>query len=123
MSPAVPPFFPANRGGKLAATRTTRAAVEQLLSDTDLDRAGQVTADLARSAADLVDASRKAQDPRLWLATSARLEQLLAKLGARTGGNDQGEGGESGPGRADPAAELEAIVGGPASVGDPEEPA
>ena len=113
MSPVVPPFFPAPRGGKLAAHRTSRAAVEQLLTEHgDLDGATAITADMARSAADLVDASRKAQDPALWMRASARLDQLVAKLTARGGAVIVESGG------TDPAAELESTVRCPASVGD-----
>lgn len=118
MSPVVPPFFPAPRGGKLAKHRTSRTAVEQLLTERgDLDGATAITADMARSAADLVDASRKAQDPALWMRASARLDQLVAKLVAKGGGDRLVESGGT-----DPAAGLEGIVGSPASMGDTEEP-
>jgi len=119
MSPVVPPFFPAPRGGKLAAHRTSRAAVEQLIKERgDLDGTGAVTADLARSAADLVDSARRTQDPVLWMRASMRLQQLLIKLDARSGRDGGNDGGDSGSRAAGSAAELEAAVGAPASMGD-----
>ena len=77
-----PAWFPAPRG-KLGAHRTTRAAVDAVLEGLGSRGAALVTADLARSAADLVDSARARQDPRLWLTASARLEDLLKRLGVR----------------------------------------
>lgn len=111
-------FFPAARGGKLAAHRTARQAVEQLIEELgDLDGLTAITADLARSTADLVDGARKAQDPRQFMQASTRLQQLTIRLAARLA-IDDGAGVESGTAGDDRAAGLEGIVGSPASVGD-----
>lgn len=120
------PWFPADRGQKLAAHRTTRAAVDAALEGLQLAGTALVTADLARSAADLVDAARRAQDPKLWLSASTRLELLVAKLsaaGVRAGGHDDDRGEDETSGGVeqvgdDPAAELAAIVGRAPDVGD-----
>ena len=109
--------FPAFRGSNIAAARTTRRAVNEVLEGLDLEGLDVVTADLVRSAADLVDAARLSQDAALWLRASARLEALLGKLGK---GVDRG-GAEVGALGDDPAARLAELVGKPASVGDGEE--
>lgn len=114
MTPKPTRWFPANRG-RIGAARTTRLAVEEALEGLELAGGQQVTADLARGAADVVDAARTAQDPRLWLAASTRLEILLAKLTATRGG---GSGGGVESVGDDPAAELARLVGESPSVGD-----
>lgn len=112
-------WFPANRG-RIAVSRTSRRAVEQLLEDLgDLDGTGAVMADLARGAADLVDAARARQDPRLWLSASAKLEQLLAKLPGGRGGADPVGGGD----QVDEGARLAELVGRGPTLGDETEPA
>ena len=111
-------WFPAGRG-RISATRTTRLAVDELLDELDLAGLPAVTADLARSAADLVDAARARQDPKLWLTAATRLEVLLAKLTtapvrARTDGdNDQDQDQEvhGGDDQPSPAARMAQLVG------------
>lgn len=118
--PKQPPWFPANRGQKLGKARTTRRAVDDLLDELELTAMQLVTADLARSAADIVDAARAAQDPKLWLSASTRLEGLLGKLvgaSGRSGGSGVTDGQDE-SGGDDPAARLASLVGEPASVGD-----
>ena len=111
-------WFPAGRG-RISATRTTRLAVDELLDELDLAGLPAVTADLARSAADLVDAARARQDPKLWLTAATRLEALLGKLTtapvrARTDGdNDQDQDQEvhGGDDQPSPAARMAQLVG------------
>ena len=116
-------WFPAGRG-RISATRTTRLAVDELLDELDLAGLPAVTADLARSAADLVDAARARQDPKLWLTAAARLEALLAKLPtgtARMGrDNDEDQEVNSGDGDDQPsaAARMAELVGRAPTVCD-----
>ena len=116
-------WFPAGRG-RISATRTTRLAVDELLDELDLAGLPAVTADLARSAADLVDAARARQDPKLWLTAATRLEVLLGKLTtapvrARTDGdNDQDQEVHGGDDQPSPAARMAELVGRAPSVLD-----
>lgn len=58
-------------------------------------REGQeaLTADLARDFADLTDAARREQDPRLFIASSRAMTQSLGKLGIDVGGDDDDDNG------------------------------
>lgn len=61
------------------APGVTRAELERMVgASSDLN---PIMVEMARSAADLVDSARKAQDPRLWLSASARLMAILGRLG------------------------------------------
>ena len=115
-------------GRRIAKARRVRCAVESMLEELCPVGSQLVTAELARSAADLVDSARSAQDPRLWLQASTRLEKLLGQLqgraGVRAGGDGVAKGGDGGAaagvdaGGADPKARLEELVGRAPSVGD-----
>lgn len=115
-------------GRRIAKARRMRCAVESMLAELTLSGSQLVTAELARSAADLVDSARSAQDPRLWLQASTRLEKLLGQLQGRApvrgGGDDGGTGGDGGAaagvesGGADAKARLAELVGRAPSVGD-----
>lgn len=86
-----------------------RAAVELVLVDPG--RFDPVQAELVRSAADLVDSAKRAQDPRLWLTASERLSRLLGL------GHERGVGG-AGSGDAAGVSPLAGLVGGPPEVRD-----
>lgn len=62
------------------------------------EKSGQeaITADLARDFADLTDAARLEQDPRLFIAASRAMSQALGKLGFDIGGGGQGDDGSEG---------------------------
>ena len=63
-------------GRRIAKARRMRCAVESMLAELPLSGSQLVSAELARSAADLVDSARSAQDSRLWLQASTRLEKM-----------------------------------------------
>ena len=115
-----PRWFPAHRGDAISQRRTTRRAVNELLEGAELAGRDLVTADLARSAADLVDSAREAQDAALWLRASDRLEGLLARLAVGRSGDTGAEVtyGSDRSGGDDPAARLAELLGEPASMGD-----
>lgn len=89
-----------------------REQLEELLEESgDLN---PIMVEMARSAADLVDSAKKAQDPRLWLSASARLVAILGRLGLvpreRVGYQiDQSDG----------VSDLAEFVGGPPEVRNP----
>ena len=89
--------------------------VARLVSDRDGSEA--LTADLARDFADLTDAARREQDPRLFIASSRAMSQALGKLGIDVGG-DSGDGDGGG---WMPAGLAEALGAGPVAR-DGEEP-
>ena len=115
-------------GRRIAKARRVRCSVEAMLEELRPAGSQLVTAELARSAADLVDSARSAQDPRLWLQASTRLEKLLGQLqgraGVRAGADGVAKGGDGGAaagvesGGADPKARLAELVGRAPSVGD-----
>ena len=82
------------------------------------EKSGQeaLTADLARDFADLTDAARRAQDPRLFIAASRAMSQALGKLGIDVGGGQDDDGGA---GWMPPG--LATALGAGASVRDAEE--
>lgn len=116
------PWFPAVRTGRRAAYRTSRTAVEEALGGVRLAGADLVTADLALSVADLVDAARVRQDPQLLLSAASRLEVLLGKLplgrgpGVRSSVDDDSSGSVEGV--LDEPARLAELVGRAAAVRD-----
>ncbi|MGN8718527.1 hypothetical protein ACTQ43_14745, partial [Segatella copri] len=105
---------------KIGATRPTRAAVERIVAELgDLDGSGAMTAELARSAADLVDSAKRMQDAGLWLRASQRLEQLLAKLPSSSGEGVSADAEQAASGDS-VADRLAAAVGRAPVVGDGE---
>lgn len=81
----------------------TRAVVDSALSGTNLTGSRGIVAELARSAADLVDSARRQQDARLWLSASTRLLGLIERLGLVAAVDDGGDvdgadGGDGLPG-------------------------
>lgn len=102
------------RGGQ---SGPTRRALDLALKDRDLAGSAQVTAELARGAAELVDSARRAQDARLWLSASQRLLSLVGRLGLDdVAVPDDGDDGAGDP--DDDAAGLDAVLGSGPSVGD-----
>ncbi|MGM2842367.1 hypothetical protein, partial [Bacillus cereus group sp. Bce002] len=78
-----------------------------------------MTAELARSAADLVDSAKRMQDAGLWLRASQRLEQLLAKLPSSSGEGVSADAEQAASGDS-VADRLAAAVGRAPVVGDGE---
>ncbi|GAB3750079.1 hypothetical protein [Microlunatus parietis] len=96
-----------------------REALDAALSDRDLTGMDGITAEIARGAADLVDAARRQQDPRLWLSASGRLLALVGQLDRRPGTvPDDGGGDRDDDGEPD---ELAAALGSGPTLGDVEE--
>lgn len=97
-----------------------REALDAALTDRDLSGFDGITAEIARGAADLVDAARRQQDPKLWLSAAGRLLALTAQLDRRPGTvPDDGGGDRDDDGEPDPLAD--ALGAGP-TMGDEPEP-
>lgn len=114
MTESKPRFFRTPR----AKPGPAAAALAEALDGRTLAGMDAITAAVARDAADLVDAARRQQDPKLWLQAVARLLALTGQLDDRPAAvpGDDGGGGDDGPdGLAD------ALGSGP-SMGDEPEP-
>ena len=72
--PVAPRWFERPSPGRM------RSAVDRALAGSGSVESAPVPAELARDLADLVDSARERQDPKLWLAASARLEALLSRM-------------------------------------------
>lgn len=91
-----------------------RIALDSALAGRDLAGFDGITAEIARGAADLVDAARRQQDPRLWLSASGRLLALVGQLEDRPAAVPD-DGGDDRGGEPD---ELDSILGTGPTMGD-----
>lgn len=96
-----------------------RIALDSALDGRDLAGLDGITAEIARGAADLVDAARRAQDPKLWLSASSRLLALMGQLDERPPAvpDDDGARGDE----PDDPGGLGAVLGAGPTMGDAEE--
>lgn len=94
----------------------TRAAIEELAAGSA--RFDPVLLEMARATADLVDAAKRQQDPKLWLSAAQRLLALRAQLVA----SGEHDGDAAASGAADGVPGLAGLLGGAPEVRDPGAP-
>lgn len=87
-----------------------RREVDKALRQADLSGPRAITAELARTVADLVDSAKREQDPRLWLTASSRLTALLGQLGI---GRLVVDGDDGGGGSGDVGGLADVLGAGP----------
>ena len=98
----------------------TRAALDLALKDRELSGFDRITAEIAGGSADLVDAARRQQDPKLWLSASQRLLALVSQLSGDRGARPDDGGGDRDDDGGEPDELADALGAGP-TMGDAED--